>query len=459
MKQKIDLIQQLSKINWEFTGSDTQYLTHSFHQYPARFIPQIPNLLIQKLTEPDDTVLDPFCGCGTTLVESQLLNRNAIGIDLNPLACLISKVKSTPIDKELLTIKWNKVHSKIKSNLTSNNSLDFYLTDNKLEEKIQNEMKIIKLPSRRKSEKFTEERIREIIIIRNMINEITHKDIADFFKVGLSSTIYSCFETRSKKFNLWNTFSRKIQNMINKMEQYNLNVEKLGNKSEICIYESDARKFPKAIKENSIDLVITSPTYVNVFDYYRIHIYNMIFLNLDYEKFSKSEMGAHRFHKENRFRLLTHYLVDLFRSLNEMIRVTDKQGYICLVAGDSCIEFERIATHKHIIQIAKVLGLNHLATFERKIDSSSKYSNRYIANIKNEFILIFQNKKNDLIESLDNVIEQTIKDILEDYQKHIETSKGTCLRYKSDLSLERLMENKMKIKKAIEKISKDIVLN
>jgi len=459
MKQKEDLIQQLSTINWEFTGSDTQYLTHSFHQYPARFIPHIPKTLIQKLSKPEDTILDPFCGCGTTLVESQLLNRNAIGIDLNPLACLISKVKSTPIDKELLKSIWNEFHFKMKNSLANNNSIDFYLEDRKLDEEIQNEMKTIRLPTRRKSGKFTEERIREIIIIRNMINEITHKEVVDFFNVGLSSSIYSCFETRSKKFNLWNTFSRKIKSMISKMEQFKLELDNLENTPEISINESDARKFPKAIKENSIDLVITSPTYVNVFDYYRIHIYNMIFLNLDYEKFSKSEMGAHRFHKENRFRLLTHYLVDLFRSLNEMIRVTDKQGYICLVAGDSCIEFERIATHKHIIQIAKVLGLNHLATFERKIDSSSKYSNRYIANIKNEFILIFQNKKNDFTLSLDNAIEQTIKKILEDYQKHIETSKGTCLRYKNELSFERLMENKVKIKKAIEKISKDIILN
>lgn len=455
MSQK-NLIQQLSTINWEFTGTDTQYLTHSFHQYPARFIPQIPKMLIQKLSKPEDTTLDPFCGCGTTLVESQLLNRNAIGIDLNPLACLISKVKSTPIDNELLTSNWIEFHYKIRNSLANNNSIDFYLEDRKLDEKIQEEMNTIKLPTRRKSGKFTEEIIREIITIRNALNEITHKDIVDFFKVGLSSSIYACFETRSKKFNLWNTFSRKIQNMINKMEQFKFEIDNLENTPEISIYESDARKFPSTIIENSVDLVITSPTYVNVFDYYRIHIYNMIFLELDYEKISKFEMGAHRFHKENRFRLLTHYLVDLFRTLNELIRVTDKQGYICFVVGDSCIEFERIATHKHLIQIAKALGLTHLATYERKIDSSSKYSNRYIANIKNEYILIFQNKKNDFAESLNKVIEQTIKEILEDYQKHIDTSKGTCLRYKNELSLERLMENKIKIKKAIEKISKDL---
>ena len=75
-------------------NGSTNYLTHNFHPYPAKFIPQIPRSTILKLTKKKDTILDPFCGCGTTLVEAKLLDRNAIGIDLNPIAVLVSKAKT-----------------------------------------------------------------------------------------------------------------------------------------------------------------------------------------------------------------------------------------------------------------------------------------------------------------------------------------------------------------------------
>jgi DNA modification methylase len=74
----------LDKIDWSFQGCKTQYFTHTFHPYPARFIPQIPSTFIKLFTEEGETVLDPMCGCGTTLVEALLHNRNTIGNDLNP---------------------------------------------------------------------------------------------------------------------------------------------------------------------------------------------------------------------------------------------------------------------------------------------------------------------------------------------------------------------------------------
>jgi len=93
-----EVVEILSEIDWDFKDFSTQYLTHTFHSYPARFIPQIPLTFIKLFTEERGIVLDPFCGCGTTLVESFLNNRNSIGNDFNPLAALISKVKTTLIE-------------------------------------------------------------------------------------------------------------------------------------------------------------------------------------------------------------------------------------------------------------------------------------------------------------------------------------------------------------------------
>ena len=95
----------LQHINFDFRDSKTKYLTHGLHPYPAKFIPQIPDTLIRELSNEGDTVADIFCGSGTTLVEALLLNRSAVGFDANPLACLISRSKTTrfaPGDPPLL---------------------------------------------------------------------------------------------------------------------------------------------------------------------------------------------------------------------------------------------------------------------------------------------------------------------------------------------------------------------
>jgi len=69
------------------------YLTHNIHPYPAKFIPQIPSCFIETYSKKNDVVLDPFCGSGSTLLEATIRDRKAIGLDLNPIATLISRVE------------------------------------------------------------------------------------------------------------------------------------------------------------------------------------------------------------------------------------------------------------------------------------------------------------------------------------------------------------------------------
>ena len=109
--------------------------THGFHKYPAKFIPHIPYWAIKKFTgqEHGKLILDPFCGSGTTLVEASLSGYNSIGIDIDPLSILISKVKTTKISiKELsLVVGWIKKNIHIKQNESfypECNSLDHWFT-------------------------------------------------------------------------------------------------------------------------------------------------------------------------------------------------------------------------------------------------------------------------------------------------------------------------------------------
>src|SRR5438445_5804327 len=95
----------------------TSYLTHNFHPYSCKFIPQIPRYIINFFTNnPHEVVMDPFCGSGTTLVEAKLLNRKSIGFDSNPIAVLTSKVKTTKLTNQELSRIFpmcNKIENRI----------------------------------------------------------------------------------------------------------------------------------------------------------------------------------------------------------------------------------------------------------------------------------------------------------------------------------------------------------
>ena len=93
----ISIKEKLASIDWNFSDIKTADDLNSIHPYPAKFIPQIPRTLIKEIKVPSGTsILDPFCGSGTTLTEAQSLGIPSVGIDLNPIACLISRVKTQP---------------------------------------------------------------------------------------------------------------------------------------------------------------------------------------------------------------------------------------------------------------------------------------------------------------------------------------------------------------------------
>src|SRR4051794_37318243 len=85
------LKERFEEIEWSFPDSQPDSV-HNVHPYPAKFIPEIPAAALE-LAPRDGQILDPFCGIGTTLIESVRRGRNAIGIDLNPIATMVAEAK------------------------------------------------------------------------------------------------------------------------------------------------------------------------------------------------------------------------------------------------------------------------------------------------------------------------------------------------------------------------------
>jgi len=89
---------------WDFRDADTKQYTHCFHSYPAMMIPQVAGRILDEFGKESKLLFDPYCGTGTSLVEANLRGINAIGTDINPLARLIAKVKTTVIPLKSLDL-------------------------------------------------------------------------------------------------------------------------------------------------------------------------------------------------------------------------------------------------------------------------------------------------------------------------------------------------------------------
>ena len=76
-------------------GEPVRGLTHGFYKYPARFSPTFAKAAIESFTTPGQLILDPHVGGGTTLVEARALGREAVGVDISPLAEFVARVKCT----------------------------------------------------------------------------------------------------------------------------------------------------------------------------------------------------------------------------------------------------------------------------------------------------------------------------------------------------------------------------
>ena len=250
--------------SWAFTDKtrkDTAYITHGYHRYPAKFIPQIVSRLIDRYTEKGELVVDSFGGCGTTLVESKVMGRSSIGVDINPVAILITKSKKTPIEP----IKIEKQFLRLKE------KMDFFNKNTKVKT----------LEHERIDYWFKPEEKRKLTFLFSEISKTKDQDIRDFFYCGFSNILKNCSiwlqksnkptrDLKKKPADPFVIFPRQIKTMLRgNTNFFNLLQEKKCLKTSCNVYCTDARKIP--VKSNSVDLIITSPPYVTSYEYADLH--------------------------------------------------------------------------------------------------------------------------------------------------------------------------------------------
>ncbi|ASJ10139.1 hypothetical protein A3L12_01925 [Thermococcus sp. P6] len=399
---------------WDFSGEDTKILVHGIHTYPAMMIPQIAKRLIEKFGKESKTNLDPFCGSGTVLVESMLHNINSYGIDINPLAILLSKVKTTPIDPNILKKEFIRIDNKIREArwkpeiITNIETSKFFNIDYWFKPKV----------------------IQELSFIKQVIDDIKEEDVRNFFYVAFSETVRKVSNTRNGEYKLfripedklkkWNpdalaTFLEISKRNIKKMHEfyYSVNIQKIksGELWSKVLMEDIREKTP--IPENSIDFVATSPPYGDsrtTVAYGQFSRLALQWLGYDYDiikRIDKISLGGirqkkikndipsdtlydilERISKKDVKRALDVYsfFSDFNKAVDEIDRVTKENAVVCMVVGNRTVKKVNIPTDIIISELFEYRGYKHLKTIVRQIPSKRLPKKSSPSNIKGDAV-------------------------------------------------------------------------
>ncbi|MEP1425882.1 MAG: helix-turn-helix domain-containing protein [Tateyamaria sp.] len=386
-------IAKLHNINWNFESAKTRYLTHGMHPYPAKFIPQIPNALIQELSSVGETVADIFCGSGTTLLEALQLKRNAIGIDANPLACLVSGAKT----KALSDIELEEVgeHLELCKRLLSSlqaDTGDMFFSG-----------KIFQSEGWRPDAKVTDfwffsEVVEELAEILLQIRKIKSKNARNLCLSAFSAIIVTVskqdsdtrYVRREKQVSVGSTLSRYISQLASAMGAVLELGDLIEDRFNCEIIHSNILEAPKT---GEFDLVVSSPPYPNAYSYHLYHRLRLLWLGFDDQVFKKAEIGSHRkYSSKGKNKATSETFANEFSRILMWLKPKLAQGrYACLVVGDSTLDGNKVDNAQLISEVAKPLGFVDVDRIERQIAPTRKAFNPKIGKIKSEKILILRN--------------------------------------------------------------------
>ena len=261
----------------------------------GQFSPELIENIIEAYCPENSVILDPFCGSGTVLCEAGLYGLEAIGIELNPAAYIFSKtyeiINLSPQEIRVTLISFKrKINIAFpEPNILSSDTTDKTLSQNKFYEVLINVRKLLSQ---------VEQILLDVFVI-----------LLDIHKKPLTTVnIYVALN--------------KIINAVSHFPH---------SENKITALIGDSRSMP--LNNEVVDFIITSPPYINVFNYHQNYRRSAELLGWDILKIAKSEIGSNRANRGNRFLTVIQYCIDMLSTLFELHRVTRENGKMIFVVG------------------------------------------------------------------------------------------------------------------------------
>ena len=383
---------RLQDIEWDFATAKTDYLTHNLHPYPAKFIPQIPNALIEELSSSGETVADIFCGSGTTLLEALQLKHHAIGIDANPLAVLISKAKTTSLaQSEFEELSAHRAHcQQLLVEIELNSSDLFYNGQPFQSAGWRPDPKMCQFW-------FKPHVVEELAELRRLIDQVPSEAAYTLCAVVFSAIIVAVskqdsdtrYVRREKPIKSGGAVRRYLAHLDAAISAVRELTKVLDDRSSCRVLNANILEAPET---EPFDLVITSPPYPNAYSYHLYHRTRLLWLGYEPEQFKKIEIGSHRkYSAKGRNRATAATFSAEFEQIFQWLRnrLRDHR-YACFVIGDSTLNGTHIDNASLIAEAGATVGFREIARIQRSIAPTRKSFNPKIGKIKTEHILILQ---------------------------------------------------------------------
>lgn len=357
---------------------DQSFLTHGIHKFPAKFFPELPRYLIRRYSDKGQTVLDPMCGSGTVVLESLLAQRMAVGIDIDPMAHLITKVKTTPIKVTDLQGVQECLRDSISnyehSDYEGINLPQFHYRDTWFKPFVLEELAAIReaigfLPSSYNNQIIDFLRVVFSSIIRDVSNADPHCT-RTVIRKKLRKNIHSGDTTAR--------FFERLTSQVEAMASFVKTIKEIDWMPPQLFSQSATGM---SLESSSIDLAITSPPYINAVDYPRTHQLEMYWLGLIEDgplaKMKRKYLGTETvyqdeyadlqvsglasldpiletiYHKDPRRSFIVFkFFQDMKLQLAETYRVLRPGGRYCIAIGNNLIRGVRVESHKILSEIA-----------------------------------------------------------------------------------------------------------
>jgi site-specific DNA-methyltransferase (cytosine-N4-specific) len=358
----------LRDVEWDFAGRETGSDLENLHPYPAKFIPDIPSAILDCLPPPPGTaVLDPFVGSGTTLVECQRRGIPSIGVDLNPIACLISRVKTSPLPQGLVSVGQQVIERKTRlvAHAPQIPNVDHWFSETVKERLAKLRLAISTAPLRYR------DALR--LALSSIIVKVSRQD---------SDTRYAAIDKNINGDDVVRLFMQSLTRIAFALQKRDYAL------AHTRVIEQDALSLTRQDVPSSVGAVITSPPYPNAYEYWLYHKYRMWWLGHDPIAVKRQEIGAraHFFKKDHH--TSGHFFDQMTVLFSRLVQMIHRDGYACFVIGRSKIHGSIIDNAEIINDVGAAYGFRNVFEAERTIAASRKSFNLSHANIKSETVLV-----------------------------------------------------------------------